>query len=510
MSANFDLVTKPWIPCVKRDGTAGELGLRDVLAKAHELLELGGESPLVTAALHRLLLAILHRIFGPADYEAWHALWHAGRFDIAAVDDYFKAWRVRFDLFHPIRPFYQAADIRVKPKSLASLVHDVASGNNATLFDHHTDESGLTLRPPQAARFLVMAQAFGLAGLSGLPQKFTDAPCARGIIFLVQGDTLFETLLLNLIRYDSENPLPRRDDDRPAWETESSCQEDRTTPRGYLDYLTWQNRRILFLPETANCEVIIRQMTLAPGLRLGQGIADPMKSYRRDEKRGLLPLRFNENRALWRDSTTLFQLDTPTAYAPRTFAWLAEMMAEGYLPCGMRRIMALGMANDQAKVEFYRAEHLPLPLIYLFNQQLVNSLRDDVLSVAEKVGEQLKMAMFTMAKFVQAPQSDRGNTRVPASDDLRRLMDIWSVENRYWPRLEVPFRLTMEVLPQDRESALTGWQRTLRRTAWDAFEAVAHDVEAEPRAMKATVRGREKLAAGLSKILSARNGGLGG
>ena len=67
---------------------AAEFGLRDVLVQAHELRGLGGESPLVTAALHRLLLAILHRVFGPEGYDAWYALWQAGRFDPVALDEY--------------------------------------------------------------------------------------------------------------------------------------------------------------------------------------------------------------------------------------------------------------------------------------------------------------------------------------------------------------------------------------------------------------------------------------
>ncbi|OIO91393.1 MAG: type I-E CRISPR-associated protein Cse1/CasA [Anaerolineae bacterium CG2_30_64_16] len=501
MTASFDLISEPWVPCVGRDGQAVELGLQDVLVRAHELRELGGESPLVTAALHRLLLVVLHRVFGSADYDAWYALWQAGRFDPTVLDAYFAQWRERFDLFHPARPFYQAADDRVKPKSLTSLVHDVASGNNATLFDHHTDDGGLMLTPAQAARFLVVAQAFGLAGLSGLPQKFTDGPCARGIIFLVQGDTLFETLLLNLLRYDEDHPLPRRPDDRPAWEMDDPFQDNRTTPRGYLDYLAWQNRRILLLPETTSEGVVIRQMTLAPGLRLAEGIADPMKPYRRDEKRGLLPLRFNENRALWRDSATLFQLDTAESYAPRAFAWLAELVGEGYLPRGTRRTLALGMANDQAKVEFFRTEHLPLPLAYLRDQQLVNSLRDDVLDAAENVARQLWGAARTMATFVLAPQADSETAHQPAPEDLGRVMAPWGVERRYWSRLEVPFRLALEGLPEDREGTLTSWQQTLRRMAWDAFEAVAEDVETDPRALKAAVRGREQLAAGLAKAL---------
>ena len=59
-------------------------------------------------------------------------------------------------------------------------------------------------------------------------------------------------------------------------------------------------------------------------------------------------------------------------------------------------------------------------------------------------------------------------------------MAPWGVERRYWSRLEVPFRLALEGLPQDREETLTAWQQTLRRTAWEVFDGVAEDVETDP------------------------------
>lgn len=80
----FNLVDEPWIPCVTADGASIELGLLDTLTRAHELREMADPSPLVTVALHRLLLAIVHRLLdGPASYDAWCAVWNAGQFDSA-------------------------------------------------------------------------------------------------------------------------------------------------------------------------------------------------------------------------------------------------------------------------------------------------------------------------------------------------------------------------------------------------------------------------------------------
>ena len=62
MTVSFNLTMQPWIPCLADNGMQVELSLSQCFAQAHELRELGGESPLVTVALYRLLLAILHRV----------------------------------------------------------------------------------------------------------------------------------------------------------------------------------------------------------------------------------------------------------------------------------------------------------------------------------------------------------------------------------------------------------------------------------------------------------------
>jgi CRISPR system Cascade subunit CasA len=504
MTLTFNLIDEPWIPCVGTDGNPVDLGLRAVLVEAHTLRELSGESPLVTAALYRLLLALLHRIFGPDGYDAWYDLWESGHFDHGWVSAYLEQWAHRFDLFNPEHPFYQAADDRVKPKSVNSLILELAFGNKATLFDHTTDAEGVLLTPAEGARAVVAAQVFGLAGLSGLPQKFTDGTCARGVIFLVQGETLFETLMLNLLRYPTDDDvMPHYPGDCPAWEMHDPFTPERSRPRGYLDYLTWQNRRILLMPEEAPTGIVIRHMTLAPGLRLESDVSDPMKHYRVDEKRGLLVQRFNEERALWRDSSALFKLWDKSYRPPRTFQWLSELVYEGGSDLGKsqtRRYIALGMANNQAKVDFYRSEHCPLPLRYLTQESLVQRL-DEALKMAEGVRGQLWGAARTLATLLLSPQSDADAGRQPARQDLDSLAGQWAIERDYWSRLEIPFRQMLEALPDDIEGTLTGWRETLHCTAWAAFDRVAGDLEYDPRHLKATVRARDQLAAGLGKAL---------
>lgn len=166
----FNLVREPWIRCV---GLDRPVGLAEALASAHELAEIVDESPLVVAALHRLLLAILHRNLGPRDTETWGGLWRQRRFPAEVLEAYWTKWESRFNLFDDTHPFYQSASItkRDEPRTTAILEFHRSSGGNATLADHTTDDRSPVMSPAEAARALITHQTFALGGGGQLPEE---------------------------------------------------------------------------------------------------------------------------------------------------------------------------------------------------------------------------------------------------------------------------------------------------------------------------------------------------
>jgi CRISPR system Cascade subunit CasA len=506
MTYSFNLVEQPWIPCSAPDGQARELSLRETLKQAHTLRGIAGDSPLETAAIYRLLLAVLHSALrGPESAAAWNELWQAGKWDTPWLNAYLDKWQHRFDLFDPQRPFYQANDERVRSKSIISLAIDMASGNNAALFDHHTEDVGADVLPAKAARILIVAQTFGLAGLTGIEQKFTDAPWGRGIIFMVEGDTLFQTLALNCLRYGGDYPVdvPIIGEDLPAWESDDPY-KPREVPNGYLDYLTWQARRILLKPEGNVSQARVSQVTIAPALRLEASRLDPFKNYRKDEKSGYLSSRFYEDRVLWRDSSALFNVKvSDNHHPPANFAWVALLADKGYIETHRTlRYIALGMANDQAKVEFFRQEHMPLPLAFLENSDLVGKL-EAALLLATETRKSIWSAASWMSVLIVAPNADgknwkdiNQNTKVQGA----HLYNHWSVERDFWGTLEVPFFHLLEGLPDDPEIAMKTWKDTLKHTAWEALDKAANQAGNTIHALKAAVRARGKLGYGLKEL----------
>jgi CRISPR type I-E-associated protein CasA/Cse1 len=301
--------------------------------------------------------------------------------------------------------------------------------------------------------------------------------------------------------YPENRFIPSGSKDQPSWEMDDPLLPARTVPLGYLDYLTWFNRRILLHPDVTPNGVRVKQMTMGPGLRFDPLPLEPMKSYRVDEKRGNLALRFDEDRAVWRDSSALFRFHNSSYRPPQAFDSLARLVGDFILDRHQtRRIMALGMASDQAKIEFFRAERIPLPLEYLHNSTLCDRL-SWALERAEAVSQQLWGAARTLATYLIAPNQDAGEGRSAQREDLDQLMGGWDIQRPYWAKLEVPYFRLMERLPSESEAALADWITLLRQTARDSLERVVSMVENGPRGYKAAVHARQQLASGLTKAL---------
>jgi len=531
MSQSFNLVREPWIPCLGKGGNATPilLGLRDALVQAHDLREVYTDSPLTTAALMRLMLAVLHRVFGPRDRWEWAKLWQSGRWPSAQLDDYFSAWFDRFDLFDEQYPFYQVREFQADKlpdlTPVSGLVHEEASGNNVTLFDHHFDAEMRFLTPDEAARRLVTAQAYaiGLGRSHNFKRKqrnFLDGPCARGALFFVEGNSLFQTLLLSMRKY----PIPQGDrrindrpHDAPAWEQDAPHTDERTEPYGYLDYLTWQTWQIrLVAVETAE-GVRVTHVRRCMGLELDKGrVLDPLKSYRiPDRGEGPSPRGFSEEKALWRESNALFEMSESNPEGmPQNLAFLSELVRYEVIPHQARyKIIATGLATDprQARnVIFWRQERLPLPTEYLASEEAVERLRSAI-QMAESVGADLTAARDWLVWLAYVnPTEEKSFETLRTTRDFQnkkrqngRLFNALPILNRYWWQLDQKFTGIMERLATDEKGGtLKEWSGTLRQAALDAFHETVASLQQSGRIIRAAARAEELLSKYLNYTLA--------
>lgn len=510
MTPSFNLVDEPWIPCLLPNGDTKEVSLFKVLTQAHEIREIFDPSPMVVIALHRLLLAILHRNFGPESLAAWQELWQQGRWDEAKLGSYLDRWRHRFDLFHPERPFYQVTKMeKATEHPIQKLVEEAAWGNNPTLFDHNYRTRPIPMAPAEAARYLVAFQAFAFAGLAGPNQiNFSDAPLTRGYSVLVLGDNLFETLALNL-----QTPQSWQEgNDAPCWEHDlpATYNPKGTHPCGLADYFSWQSRRVHLIRqgdgEVMNCQ-IMQNLKLPEGFHF-----DPFKCYGEDDKRSQFPLKIGPERALWRDSHTLFQRvsNLPrrkgSLRRPKIFDWLARIQKDLLGQEFRFSITGLASESGQAKVLLWRQERLPLPLSYLEdNPQLLSSLAKAI-SFAEDISRILNSNLFQTAQLILSPDYDPKTKqgRKPDLQNVRNLLKIWAPERLYFAQLEAPFRKLLVEMPEDRHEdedgdleygrrTLPQWGRVLKDAALKSFEIVTAELGASPRALKAVAQVEDRF-----------------
>ncbi len=506
MDVHFNLITKPWIPVVSPEGKSTSVGIREALVNAHYLRQLGCALPHANAAIYRLLLAILHRVFGPADETEWQALWERGSFDALQLDTYLTRWQERFDLFSPTHPFYQNRHPKVEIKPANALLDAVAGGDSDTLFDHTFDAQPITLPADMAALILLAAQNFGLAGLCHPQHKlfYADGTCSRAVVFLLQGKNLFESLMLNLVRYNRRQPIewaPRKTD-LPAWEMDDPYEDERTIPNGYLDYLTWHSRKIWLFPSHENGMPVVREITIAPGLVMNAEQLNPMHHYTLDEDNGRKPIRFQEGRALWRDSSAIFDLKSNRSINPQALHWTQELISNGILPHRRLQLAAYGMSTEPGKhkVHFYRGEEFEFSDDLLNDSETVTALAE-ALDTAESLRRQLWGALSNLASLLLSTESDLEEGRKANPDDVKRMIYHWGAEGFYWKELELPFFRLLDSLSDNNHQAKEDWTQSLRRAGYMAFTHAAKQCGNDTKGLKAVAKATLQLRHGMKLVL---------
>lgn len=541
----FNLLDEPWIPSTRAgDNRIVDVGIREALGQASAIGAIGGLSPLATIALHRLLLAILHRVFGPHRAGDWTRMWEAGEWDEAALNRYFDGWPNRFDLFDDAHPFYQCRSLDFADAvPVAALAHELAAGNNDTLFDHTTERADVGLTPAQAARYLVVHQAFAVGGLVSF-EKGRDrnvfgssdaAPLTKGASCLVQGEHLFQTLMLNLHHYDhrDEEPFAMQPDDAPAWERDDETQAADRLPKGYLDLLTWQSRRLRLQPDDAGAgTVTIRRVVRMKGNQFPDGFDlhahETMQAFRKNPtarpgQQAWNVISFREDRAIWRDSLALFQSVADVQTRPKMLDWLQRLKDQDALPRRTYPLTMAGLATDRAKVFFWRQERLPLTVAYLDDPALLRALRD-ALQLAEHVALLFASGFDTITtggekKTIPRPLHLLGQALASPADDhrpdpdtVRRLVAHLAPGRLYWSRLDPAFRRFLIALAADRAAdddgdvaygatELPHWADDVERAASAAFRETVRSLDTSARTLKAVARAQRVFSGRLTGLL---------
>lgn len=343
---SFDLCMDAWMPAVYLDGSLGEISLKTAFEEADSIKELSGDIPEQVLPIYRMMLAVLYRAYPLPEgddekslLKTWGEIWQAGHFDMEPICQYLDFFKDRFDLFDSQHPFYQTPGLVYSGKDsdgVGELVADVPK-DDKYLFSMRDKGTLESLSFAEAARWLIFQQSYATAGIKPAVVGNTHVKSgkvyapkgsvgtgmlgAEGGIFL-EGHSLFETLMLNWVLYDSNRkstPIVGDEKDIPAWELDSHSFDLKDAkpgePCGPAQAYTWQSRRMRLIPSADGKRVtgVIGCYGDIPSV-LNADAAEPMTAWRRSEAQqkrlGLpvpprMPQVHDSSRSIWRGLSSI-------------------------------------------------------------------------------------------------------------------------------------------------------------------------------------------------------------
>lgn len=416
---SFDLTVQPWIPVRYASGARGpdEVGLIELLARAHEIADIALPVPPAASGLWRVLYLIAARITGLDDLDAmddWRTwkrdrrkVLSAGQFDQAAITQYFEACAGRFDLFHPDRPWLQdprLASECSKSTGINKLVMGRAAGNNLVWLSHHTDLAPQPVRAAEAAWFLLAWLYYGPSGKitartvgSQTESKMFAGPLRSRISFHPLAENLFSSLLTGIPYLEPQ--AGARAPDAAPWEDDLPDPLGLPPAReGVSGPLTGQFRHaVLLAPSPDGSQVTDARITWAWRMPT-PGIRDPYLIYDTPKNGGVpYPRYARSDRAIWRDLDALMLQDTGSGGTsrPAVFGRLPDESVTGTM-----RVRAYGFDQDgQVKDHQWFTASTP-PVLTAHNTgdddgavyedaPLIGAARE----AAERVGDDLRTAL---------------------------------------------------------------------------------------------------------------------
>lgn len=488
----FSLIDQPWLMVRTDRGTTDTLSLTDVFRNAHTLTGLVGDVPTQVFASTRLLLAILHRaLAGPRDIEHWVQLWEDPHLPLDMITTYLEQHRTRFDLLHPVTPFLQVADLQTAKGEMSELDKLIADVPNGHPFFSSRLGGDLTLDFAEAARWLVHAQAFDPSGIKSGAQGDTRVKGGKGYPIgtgwcgllggvLPEGDTLKDTLFLNLIAREAIESADDPESDRPAWERAPVGPGEEhpggRAPTGPVDLFTWQSRRIRLAHDgTRVTHVLIcnGERNTPQNKHLLETHTGWRRSKAQEKKLGVslvyMPREHDAERAVWRGlqsllpgAVTLQSGDAAAFLVPPVLNWISGISDDIGRDCPVRlRIIGMTYGSQSSTTEEIIDDVLPL------RAELLRQDAMELVGIAIACADAADKAAYTLGTLASDLAAAGGCGRDEREGPLSRAKEYALAA------LDAPFRAWIRDLGPDTDptAAQTRWHETadriIRRLGYD-------------------------------------------
>jgi CRISPR system Cascade subunit CasA len=489
---DYNLLDEPWIPVLLKDGSTEAVGIRGAFERSSEIADLACELPTQSAAVLRLLLAVCYRVIPVPDRGAWIRVVQ-GDLPVGDLVEYCERWRNRFFLFGGTHPFLQAPTLRTAKDEVSGLEKIIADVPNGSQF--FTTRNGAALEKigaAEAALWLLHAMAFDPSGIrSGAvgddQQKggkgYPIGPSWAGQVGMVilRGETLDETLVLNLVPPDSGDLQGPRPWEIPCvWEDEDAPTAmrrdyvDKPAPIAISRILTWPSRRIRLVGDRSGVTGVV----LAQGDKLGPQQMqryEPMGLWRYSDPQSkrlkqitYMPRLYQPGRALWRsvpgmlptvhDVQAYDKSRTPEFLTSATLSFRAELSSVYGSSLDRVRIEAVGVTYgpQNATIEdIYHDEVALSSALFSEGSLPLGRLVDRSVEITEEVARIVVNLASNLARAAGASGEGAGEG------------DREIARERFYGAVDAPYRQWLSTLDanSDIEVSRVSWDDTLRGVA---------------------------------------------
>lgn len=452
----FNLLDEPWIIVLNFDGSTEKVSLIDALARAAEFSGLAGELPTQDAAILRLLLAVLHRViagYGPNDdgserdaiqaplqaLEYWKELWNRRKFPMESIKRHLEEFHDRFYLFDPEYPFFQVPEINGKKTAFTAekLNGEICeSGHKPRLFTQRNGSSKTELEYDEAARWLIHINSYSDSAFKDKDngEKSIGVGWLGKIgLIMAEGDSLFETLMLNLILLkDGKDEI--WDYEMPIWE----CEKVRTgkniqvsMPRSLSELYTFQSRRIVLLRKDG--KVIGCEIAGGEAFEIENAFVEQMTIWKKEDapnQRAIYRPRIHDtSKQMWRSFATMFSIHNDEKQVnPGVVEWIARLAGKGILPDRIIgfRVSAVQYDSKKCSITECYTDNMK------FNEALLSEKGSDWIPAVIEQVEISNALVIQLANLAQSIAKAAGNSDGAFIRDAAK-------EQAYFA-LDMPFR----------------------------------------------------------------------
>ena len=532
MQNSFNLLDEPWLKVSDKDGHIDTVSLIDLFKHAQGYRQLAGEMPAQDLAILRFLLAILLTVYSRYDangqpydwvdvnadtmepiigdedeqedllddyadnqgalYQTWASLYAKKQFSDVVIQ-YLEKHRDRFNLFDDKYPFCQVTpelfNKTVKPakqikpgKTVGEVIIRLLnrtiseSGNSIVVAAPRANSAKDDISLDELARWMITYQNF-----SGASDK-TQADYANkgkhkystGWLFAihpvyVEGDSLFDTLMLNLtLTTDNHASLI----ERPVWEKE---------PADYLDdriaelmpdnlaelYTLWS--RLLYLRKNENGLTLFAAKLPLPDST--NSFLEPMTVWQlnRKEKNYFAP-KIKESdlqRSMW----TNFGEYVPTsgdARTPGVVTWVKALQRADILPRQKPiNLVTTGFLKDNnpsSQMPTYELhDQLKLPADVIFDSRMEQAW-------PKRIGDAVQATNRAISIYSSLAHVVGGFQGYNKSNGLDKFAN--KLVKQVYTQMNVPFANWLNGLTSsdDRDKKVQEWYQTARRVLHQACQ----------------------------------------